>query len=192
VIPAETVPEPFAVATAELAAFGWSRLTDVSPLKPPPRLAPYATAVIAELLVAGAVQCSGKLILLYDPARPSAWDGDFRCVTYATADIDPETVDDQLRAEAGWSWLLDALASHGADWLADSGTVTVSTSTHFGGLADQPATAEIELRASWTPSLPGGAGLTAHLAAWQDLLRLAAGLPPEAAGVIPLTRAARR
>jgi hypothetical protein len=191
VIPVEAVPGPFAAAAAELAAFAWSRDIETAPLQAPPRLAPYALAVIAEL-PAGAIRCSGKLVLLHDPPGHPAWDGDFRCVTYATAAIDPETVDDQLRAEAGWSWLLDALAGHGARWRADGGTVTVSTSGHFGDLAGQAATADIELRASWTPDLPDGVGLTAHLAAWQDVIRLAAGLPPESPDIIPLTRAPRR
>ena len=41
---------------------------------------------------------TGRLILLHDPAGNDAWDGTFRCVAYARADIDPEL---GLRPDAG-------------------------------------------------------------------------------------------
>jgi hypothetical protein len=192
VIPAEVVPAAFAAAAAELEGFAWSPDIEVSALQPPRRIAPYTAAIIAEIGQDDVIDGSGKLILLYDPAGQAAWQGDFRCVTYATAAIDQETVHDQLRAEVGWSWLIDALDNHNAAWRAAGGTVTVSSSTHFGELADEPSTADIELRASWTPNLPGGVGLGAHLTAWQDLLRMVTGRPPEVAGVIPLSRVGRR
>lgn len=192
ITPAAVVPTAFVLARAELEMFPWSPDLEVMALEAPRTIAPYAEAVGAEISDEHAVQGCGKLILLHDPAGQAAWDGDFRCVTYANADIDQETFYDQFRAEVGWSWLIDALASHDATARAISGTVTVSASTHFGGRDPRPASAEIELRASWTPDLRRGVGLTAHLAAWQDLLRMVTGLPPQTASIIPLARAGRR
>ena len=48
------------------------------------------------------------------PAGNDAWEGKFRCVAYARAEIDPEMVTDPLLAEVGWSWLTEALDAHGA------------------------------------------------------------------------------
>ena len=86
----------------------------------------------------------------------------------------------------GWSWLLDALASHGAAFEAPSGTVTSVASESFGGMAENAPRAEVEVRASWTAVLEDGLGLDAHLAAWAELLCTTAGLPPLPAGVVPL------
>jgi hypothetical protein len=69
---------------------------------------------------------------------------------------------------------------------AASGTVTRVASESFGSMSDRPATAEIEIRASWTPLRYEQLG--DHLVAWGDLLCTAAGLPPLPAGVVPLTR----
>ena len=94
---------------------------------------------------------AGRLVLLHDPAGNAAWQGTFRCVTFARAEVDPEMVSDPLLAQVGWSWLLDALASHGAEFVAPSGTVTSVSSESFGGMADEDPSAEVEVRASWTP-----------------------------------------
>ena len=71
------------------------------------------------------------------------------------------------------------------DIAAASGTVTRVASESFGSMSDRPATAEIEIRASWTPTEDA---LGEHLLAWGDLLCTAAGLPPLPAGVVPLSR----
>jgi hypothetical protein len=181
IAPAPSTPVPFETATSELAHFRWSPEVSVEPLPPPRAIAPYAYALEADL-----AEGSGRLILLFDPAGNPAWDGEFRLVTFAKAPIDGETVYDQWRAEVGWSWLIDALTGHEATFHAPSGTVTVVSNTHFGGLDAQPGHAEIELRASWTPDLDEGRGLAAHVAAWQDLLRMMAGLPPDTANVVTL------
>jgi hypothetical protein len=64
----------------------------------------------------------------------------------------------------------------------------------FGGMADEPPRAEIELRASWTPvgnttGLNGsnaGPAIATHATAWGRLLCTAAGLPPTPAGVVAI------
>ena len=105
------------------------------------------------MVVGGEEVGSGRLVLLHDPAGNAAWQGTFRCVTFARADVDPEMVTDPLLASVGWSWLIDALDSHGAEYVAPSGTVTSVSSESFGGMADEAPRAEVEVRASWTPLL---------------------------------------
>jgi hypothetical protein len=83
----------------------------------------------------------------------------------------------------GWAWLPDTLTSHGLGFTAEAGTVTRVVSESFAGLSDRPASVEMEVRASWTPTA-GNVG--AHLVAWSDLLCTIAGLPPLPEGVVAL------
>ncbi|RYY42693.1 MAG: DUF3000 family protein, partial [Actinomycetales bacterium] len=110
--------------------------------------------------------------------------------TYVRAEVDPEIAADPVLAEVGWSWLSEALEAHGATYLAESGTVTCVTSESFGGMAGEPATAQVEIRASWTPTSPIGA----HAEAWGEVLCTAVGLPPVPEGVatMPSRRGQRR
>ncbi|CAN5626614.1 hypothetical protein BH24ACT13_BH24ACT13_07190 [soil metagenome] len=153
----------------------------------PQRLAPYAVALTADVnagpdelansaaeLGSDVPAASGRFVLLYDPAGQEAWEGTFRVVTFVRAALEPELAGDPLLPGVGWAWLSEALDAHGADHLAAGGTVTRVTSEGFGTMAARPVTAEIEVRASWTPE---GTGLGAHLEAWCDLLCTAAGLP---------------
>ncbi len=103
----------------------------------------------------------------------------------ARADIDVEHISDPLLGEVGWSWLLDALSGHGAEHVAAAGTVTRVATESYGGMADEDGTAQIEIRASWTPvGAPSGElDLRPHTEAWGELLCTAAGLPPVPEGV---------
>lgn len=179
-------PDAFRRAVQELTTASWRPELVVDEMPAPQRIAPFAAAVTADVVVGGDEVGSGRLVLLHDPAGNPAWEGTFRCVTFARADVDPEMVTDPLLARVGWSWLLDALAAHGADYGVPSGTVTSVASESFGGMAEEEPRAEIEVRASWTPQLVSGSGLSAHLAAWAELLCTTAGLPPLPAGVVPL------
>jgi hypothetical protein len=144
-------------------------------IAPPGRLAPFTFALTAQVLHDTEELASGRLVLLHDPAGQDAWDGTLRIVTYVTAELDVGMAGDPLLAAVGWSWLIDALAGYGARHTAAGGTVTQTTSVRFGDLAGPPDTADVELRASWTP-LDGD--LTPHVLAWCDLLCSTAGLPP--------------
>ena len=53
-----------------------------------------------------------------------------------------------------------------------------------GEMADDAGSAQVEVRASWTPTSEVGA----HVAAWSELLCTLAGLPPLSPGVVPLQR----
>ena len=177
-------PGAFRRAVADLTAAAWRPELSVEPIPAPQRIAPFAAAITADVLVGGDEVGSGRLVLLHDPAGNAAWQGTFRCVTFARAEVDPEMVTDPLMGSVGWSWLIDALAAHSAEYAAPSGTVTSVTSESFGGMADEAPRAEVEVRASWTPLLEDGVGLPPHLAAWAELLCTTAGLPPLPAGVV--------
>lgn len=157
----------------------------------PQRLAPFALALSADVQAGvglfsaadDADLASGRLVLLHDPAGHQAWQGVFRLVTYVRAALDLDMAADPLLPSVGWSWLHEALAAHGAEFTAIGGTVTLVRSEPFGSMADDPANAEIEIRASWTPLR---AAVAAHVQAWGDVLAQAAGLPPLPHGVVAL------
>jgi hypothetical protein len=160
----------------------------------PQRIAPWASALSGDVTVDDDDLGTGRLILLHDPAGNDAWDGTFRCVVYARADIDPELGADPMLAAVGWSWLTEALEAHGAAFHAASGTVTCVTTESFGGMADEPGTAQVEIRASWTPTVgDDGLDMTSHVEAWGELMCTAVGLPPVPEGVtaIPSRRGQR-
>lgn len=161
------------------------RLTEVPA---PSRIAPYAVALTAEVVTAGLQAegdelASGRFVLLHDPSAPEPWDGVWRAVTFARAELEPELANDPMLGGVGWSWLMDALAQHDAPYVAEGGTVTRVVSESFAGLAERETTVEIEMRASWTPT---GPNLGAHLQAWAELLCMIAGLPPLPEGVVAL------
>jgi hypothetical protein len=183
-------PEEFQVAVDQLRAARLRPEISCEEIPAPQRIAPYAAAMSADITVDGEDVGEGRLVLLHDPAGNEAWAGTFRCVAYARAQIDPEMVTDPLLAAVGWTWLTEALQAHGAEHIAPSGTVTKVASESFGGMSDEPASAELEIRASWTPTGEVGP----HVEAWGDLICMAAGLPPVPPGVaiMPSRRGQRR
>ena len=159
------------------------RLTEVPA---PQRIAPYAVALSADVVdprETDVVLASGRFVLLHDPSAPEAWGGQWRAVTFARAELEPELATDPLLGEVGWSWLTDALSLRGLEYVAEAGTVTRVVSQSFAGLADRPASVEMEVRASWSPVGPEAGQ---HLLAWADLLCTIAGLPPLPEGVVAL------
>ncbi|WP_372728825.1 DUF3000 domain-containing protein [Nocardioides sp.] len=165
----------------------------------PQRIAPYSAALSADVTVDDTDVGTGRIILLHDPAGNDAWNGTFRCVAYARADIDLDLITDPMLADVGWSWLTEALDAHGASYGAESGTVTRVATESFGSMSDEHGTAQIEIRASWTPRPTGdpmspvALDLAPHIEAWGELLCTAVGLPPvpEGVSVIPSRRGQR-
>ena len=169
-----------------ILSMSWRQELKVEEIPAPHKIAPYAVAISAEVELNDTELGSGRLVLLHDPAGSASWDGEFRCVTYARAEVDREMVADPLLTEVGWSWLLDALARNQAEYTAPSGTVTAVSSRSFGGIATDPPRAEVELRASWTPTVTCADDVVRNLRAWSELLCLSAGLPPLPDGVVPI------
>jgi hypothetical protein len=177
-------PTAFAAAVAALRACRVRPEVTLGEVPAPTRLAPHAFALGADIVVGGVELATGRLVLLHDPESVDAWHGTMRLVAYVRADLENEMAADPFLGGVGWSWLLDALDAHGAHYTAAGGTVTKAASESFGAMAGQRSTAEVEVRASWTPV----ADLPAHLHAWCELLCYAAGLPPHGAGVPSLPR----
>lgn len=161
----------------------------------PTRLAPHAVALSGEVVPSYLTEdddpaATGRFVLLHDPSAPEPWEGEWRVVTYAKAQMEPEVGQDPLAGQAGWSWLTDAVDAAGLAWSAPAGTVTCVSSESFGALSEREPSVELEIRASWTPVLTRGAEsreLAGHLGAWGDLLCTLAGLPPLPEGVVALS-----
>ena len=179
---APATPEEFLTAVDRMHAARLRPEIFCEEMPAPQRIAPYASALSADVTVDGEDVGTGRIVLLHDPAGNDAWEGTFRCVAYARAEIDPEMANDALLGEVGWSWLTEALDAHGAAYLAPSGTVTKVSSESFGSMAEEEATAQLEIRASWTPI----GDVADHVEAWGELLCTASGLPPVPEGVAPL------
>lgn len=179
-------------AVSAVLGLAWRPELEVEEIPAPQRIAPHALAITADVSVVDDELGNGRLVLLHDPEGNPAWDGTFRCVTYARASVDEAMATDPLLTQVGWSWLVDALERHQAAHTAPSGTVTAVSSESFGGMADEPQRAEVEIRASWTPLITEGDDIVPHLQAWQDLLCMVAGLPLLPPGVLTLRRPPRR
>ncbi len=143
----------------------------------PGGLAPYSMTLAGDVRPddhGDSLYGTGRFILLFDPASPEAWGGPWRIVCFAQAPLEQEIGTDPLLAEVAWSWLTDALAAHGAEYHSESGTATKTLSRGFGSLAEEGDGAQIELRASWSPS----GAVDGHVQAWAELVCMLAGLPP--------------
>ncbi|HCL69879.1 MAG TPA: DUF3000 domain-containing protein [Actinobacteria bacterium] len=152
----------------------------------PQRLAPQAFTLTADAVTDGSSatvgthveSASGRFVVLHDPDGVDEWEGNDRIVIFARCDVEPELLADPLIHEVAWSWVTEALDNHQVAQVG--GTVTVSSGTSFGSMAERPGDGLVEIRASWTP-LDGD--LTVHLSLWVEILATLAGLPPVSAGV---------
>jgi hypothetical protein len=188
-------PPAFVAAVSSMRAARLRPELTCEEMPAPQRIAPYAAALSADVTVDGEDVGTGRIILLHDPAGNDAWDGTFRCVAYARAEVEVEMITDPLLGGVGWAWLTEALEAHGAAYHSASGTVTRVATENFGGMAEEAAAAQVEIRASWTPVFPGdpashqSAGpdepfdVAPHVEAWGELLCTAVGLPPVPDGV---------
>lgn len=174
----------FAMVVSQLRAVTTRPEVLLTEVPAPQRIAPHAYAITADVAGEGDDElATGRFVLLYDPAVPLPWDGPWRVVTFARAELEPEVGGDPLLSKVGWSWLMEAIQAHDAQITAEAGTVTKVESESFAGLADRSPTVELEIRASWTPT---DDLLVRHLDAWLTLVCTIAGLPPLPEGVIAL------
>jgi Protein of unknown function (DUF3000) len=181
-VDAPTTPPEFRDAVARMRAARLRPEVLCEEMPAPQRIAPFAAALSADVTVDGEDLGTGRIVLLHDPAGNDTWSGTFRCVAYARAELSPDLAADPMLAEVAWTWLVEALDAHNADFTAPSGTVTKVTSESFGGMADEGGSAQLEIRASWTPL--GDVG--AHVEAWGELMCTAVGLEPVPEGVTAL------
>ena len=163
----------------------------------PQKLATYAFAFSADVSngLLGDDEdeiASGRFVLLHEPGGQDTWEGEFRCVTFVRADVDPVMQQDPLLPEVGWSWFLEALEGEECSLAAPSGTVTRVSSASFGKLSPRNDESEIEIRASWTPAITDPIEIMKHIAGWCRLITDVAGLEPIPDGVSTISSARRR
>ena len=205
----DQVPADFLFALGTLRHARCRRELRLDEIPAPSRLAPFAVALGAEVIVPGNTAgpgsfhgpavvgleptagsedielATGRFILLHDPEGSAVWDGQFRVVTYIRAQLEPEMGNDEMLGSVAWTWLVEALENHQAPYRSAGGTATRVLSESFGTLSDRPDSIDVELRASWTPA---GPDITTHLEAWSDMVCTFAGLPPLPEGVTALPR----
>lgn len=172
----------FDAAVAELRDTSFRSDIVVREIGTPQGLAPFAIALAADVRPdesGDSIYGTGRFVLLHDPEAPTAWNGSWRIVLFAQAPLEHEIGTDPLLADVTWSWLVDALDTHRADYHSASGTSTTTLSKGFGGLSLEGDGAQIELRASWTPEGP----FRPHVEAWAELVGMLAGLPPGSEGI---------
>lgn len=176
----------FGAAVAQLRGIAFRDDLVVREITAPAGLAPDSLALAGDVRPEAdgheSVYGTGRFILLHDPEEPDAWQGSLRIVCFAQAPLESEIGGDPLLSDVAWSWLVDALDSRGATYHSASGTATRTMSKGFGTLAEQGEGAQIELRASWSPS----GDLRPHLEAWGELVCMLAGLPPGSEGIAVL------
>jgi len=126
---------------------------------------------------------TGRLVFLYDPSVPEAWESAYRMVVFAQAPIDPLMGQDEFLPNVAWSWLIDALDSSGASYFHPAGTTTSVVSTGFGEMEAEGSGAQVEVRASWSPTTHD---IGPHLEAWSEFVCMLAGFPPTHEGVATL------
>ena len=185
--PAGEVPKEFSDAVASAATATLRPELRVVETAAPEGLAPHQLAWAADVepsqTTSDEEYGTGRLVFLCDPERPEAWGSAYRMVVFAQAPVDPSMGADQFLPNVAWSWLMDALDIRGAAYDHAAGTTTTVLSTGFGELAGDRQGAQVEVRASWSPT---SSDLKPHLEAWSEFLCMLAGFPPTPDGVAAL------
>ena len=165
----------------------------------PQKLATYSFAFTADVSAQPHLDssesdevASGRFVILHEPGGQDSWEGEFRCVTFVRADVDPVMQEDPLLPEVGWSWFLESITNAGCEFNAPSGTVTKVSSASFGKLSPRHDESEMEIRASWSPIVDDPRDLIKHIEGWCNLIAEVSGLPPVPEGVSAITSAKRR
>ena len=148
----QKTPAEFTDALLTLRDAAYDSHVTVSEIAAPHGIAPFAAAIRMDceaLETNPHSGGSGRLVILYDPQEQPGWQGRFRLVTM--------------------------LGAH-ASFFQAAGSVTRSHSASFGELEKRSESAEMELRASWTPL---GNDLAPHAGAISRLLAMMSGYSVE-------------
>ncbi len=183
---AGAIPQDFAHALLSAESAELRSELEVTTIASPEGIAPFAKAWSATVTPQArdeGDQGTSRLVLLYDPSAPDAWSGVWRMVCFAKAPLDQTMSEDPLLPEVAWSWLTDALTSHGASFDRAAGTASTIVSTGLGEMASDIKGAEMEIRASWSPQ---SGDIKDHLEAWAEFVCMLAGFPPTPDGVATL------
>ena len=101
------------------------RLTEVPA---PGRIAPYAAALTGEVFATSGCEdelASGRFVLLHDPDCPEPWEGAWRVVSFARAQLEPELATDPFLGEVGWAWRVESVRGQGLEFAFGPVTVVV-------------------------------------------------------------------
>ena len=175
------MPEVFRQAVTALKSPQPRPEIDLTEVRPPRRLAPWAYALAAEASGPADELATARIVLLHDPEQQEGWDGMLRLVVYLRSELDSEIASDPLLPTVAWSWLTDSLSESGARWTALGGTVTLTSSARFGDIAGPAGSHDLELRGSWTAVTPN---LEPHAQAFYGIMATAVGLPPEGVSML--------
>jgi hypothetical protein len=179
----QSPPVEFRAALARIHSIHSRAEIEIAEAPAPQRLAPFAAAITADVVVDDLETANGRLVLLFDPNGQDAWEGNWRVVVFAKATLEPEMSGDHMLSDVGWAWLEEALVQQGVALTTFGGTVTRTHSVAYGAMSHREPHGDLELRASWTP-LDNHADL--HAKAWLAALADMAGLSPVAEGVTQL------
>jgi len=180
-------PQEFLDAVASADAASLRSELRVFETAAPEGLAPFQRAWAADVEPQHASSDNeygtGRLVFLFDPSAPEAWESTYRMVVFAQAPIEPLMGQDEFLPNVAWSWLIDALDSSGASYFHAAGTTTSVVSTGFGEMEPEGSGAQVEVRASWSPTTHD---IGPHLEAWSEFVCMLAGFPPTHEGVATL------
>jgi len=180
-------PQEFLDAVASADAASLRSELRVFETAAPEGLAPFQRAWAADVEPQHASSDNeygtGRLVFLFDPSAPEAWESTYRMVVFAQAPIEPLMGQDEFLPNVAWSWLIDALDSSGASYFHAAGTTTSVVSTGFGEMESEGSGAQVEVRASWSPTTHD---IGPHLEAWSEFVCMLAGFPPTHEGVATL------
>ncbi|MFM6977464.1 MAG: DUF3000 family protein [Micrococcales bacterium] len=173
--PAEPAVE-FAAALISIKQSGIRDELVITQLAAPQDIATHAIAFSAELKSATS-EVSGKLgtgrfVLFWSPKPQENWTSNFRVVCFARSPLESDIGRESDGVDVTWDWLTSALNNSGAEHSALAGTTTRIISTGHGLMDTQSDHAEIEIRASWSPT---GTDIGKHLEAWQNLVCVMSG-----------------
>jgi hypothetical protein len=183
----EGAPAEFMLAMSSLKNAATRDELIIEQIAAPGRLAKFEIAFSAQVDATAAGVSSdlgtGRFILLWDEQEPEPWQSKFRVITFAKSPLETNIGADELISDVAWAWLTESLENRNASYIAEAGTATRIISSGYGALSNQSDHAELEIRASWSPTNTNAA---AHLEAWQDLVCIMSGLPNLPAGVSSL------
>jgi len=153
----------------------------------PRQIAPFAVAIDGEVdAVANAAAnldpddpenqvevppAQGSFLVLYDPQGQENWNGQFRIVIFLEVQVDGAEAADPILPSVAWSWVSDAIGHAPVGGLG--GTVSLTSSSSFGELAETPAKSIVQIRASFSPV---SEQVGPYMAMWAEMLATAAGL----------------
>jgi hypothetical protein len=115
----EDAPEAFLGAVEALRSARLRPEVAIEEVPAPQRIAPYAAALSADVIVDDTELATGRFVLLHDPDGQDAWRGTFRAVTFARAALEPELGSDPLLGQVGWTWLQESLSAAEAEHTAE-------------------------------------------------------------------------